>query len=75
MHAAAETFARRLADGPSRAYSVVKDLARAYTTDGIAGADALLLDAAVGLFDTDDARGGIRTFLESGPGKAAFAGR
>jgi enoyl-CoA hydratase/carnithine racemase len=34
-----------------------------------------LLDAAVGLFDTDDARGGIRTFLESGPGKAAFAGR
>src|SRR5437762_3473611 len=75
LHAAAETFARRLADGLSRAYSVVKDLARAYTTDGIAGADALLLDAAVGLFDSDDARGGIRTFLESGPGKAAFAGR
>jgi hypothetical protein len=41
----------------------------------LAGADALLLDAAVGLFDTGDARGGIRTFLESGPGKAAFAGR
>src|SRR5436190_1169335 len=72
--AAAEPLARRLADGPSRAYAVVKDLARAYTTDGVAGADALLLDAAVGLFDTDDARGGIRTFLESGPGKAAFAG-
>jgi enoyl-CoA hydratase/carnithine racemase len=75
LHAAAEKFARRLADGPSRAYSVVKDLARAYTAGGVAGADALLLDAAVGLFDTDDARGGIRTFLESGPGKAAFAGR
>jgi hypothetical protein len=44
-------------------------------TDGIAGADALLLDAAVGLFDTEDARDGIRTFLASGPGKAAFAGR
>jgi len=75
LHAAAETFARALAGGPSRAYAVVKDLARAYTADGIAGADALLLDAAVGLFDTEDARGGIRTFLESGPGKAAFAGR
>jgi len=75
LHAAAETFARRLAAGPSRAYSVVKDPARAYTTDGIAGADALLLDAAVGLFETEDARGGIRTFLESGPGKAAFDGR
>jgi enoyl-CoA hydratase/carnithine racemase len=65
LHAAAETFARRLAGGPSRAYAVVKDLARAYTTDGIAGADTLLLDAAVGLFDTEDARAGIRTFLES----------
>jgi enoyl-CoA hydratase/carnithine racemase len=75
LHLAAEKFARRLADGPSRAYAVVKDLARAYTTDGVAGADALLLDAAVGLFDTDDAQGGIRAFLESGPGKAAFAGR
>jgi enoyl-CoA hydratase/carnithine racemase len=28
LHAAAETFAHRLADGPSRAYSVVKDLGR-----------------------------------------------
>jgi hypothetical protein len=26
----------------------------------------LLLNAAVGLFDTEDARGGIQTFLESG---------
>jgi enoyl-CoA hydratase/carnithine racemase len=74
LHAAAEAFARRLADGPTRAFAVVKDLARAYTTGGIAGADVLLLDAAVGLFDTDDARGGIKTFLESGPGHAKFAG-
>jgi enoyl-CoA hydratase/carnithine racemase len=75
LHSAAEEFARRLADGPTRAFAVVKDLARAYTTDGIAGADALLLDAAVGLFDTEDARGGIKTFLESGRGPATFAGR
>jgi enoyl-CoA hydratase/carnithine racemase len=75
LQAAAEKFVRTLAGGPSRAYAVVKDLTRAYTTGGIAGADALLLDAAVGLFDTDDAQGGIRSFLESGPGKAAFTGR
>ena len=74
LHAKAEAFARKLADGPTRAFAVVKDLARAYTRDGIAGADALLLDAAVGLFDTDDARGGINTFLEAGPGKATFTG-
>lgn len=41
----------------------------------VAGADALLLDAAVGLFDTVDARGGIETFLESGAGKASVADR
>jgi hypothetical protein len=46
LHAKADTFARTLADGPTRAFAVVKDLARAYTRDGIVGADALLLDAA-----------------------------
>ena len=75
LHSAAEQFARRLADGPTRAFSAVKELTRAYTTGGIAGADALLTDAAVGLFDTDDARGGIQSFLTSGPGHAVFAGR
>jgi enoyl-CoA hydratase/carnithine racemase len=75
LHTAAEDFARRLADGPTRAFSVVKQLAQAYTEDGIAGADTLLLDAAVGLFDTDDGRGAIKSFLEAGVGKATFAGR
>jgi hypothetical protein len=40
----------------------------------VQGADALLLDAAVGLFDTDDARNGIEAFLESGSA-TSFAGR
>jgi enoyl-CoA hydratase/carnithine racemase len=75
LQAKAEKFARRLADGPTRAYSAVKDLMRAYTEGGVARADTLLLDAAVSLFDTDDARGGIETFLNSGPGKTKFLGR
>ena len=64
-----------MAVGPSRAYSVVKVLLRAYTPGGISGADALLLNAAVGLFDTTDARNGIQTFFESGAGPATFSGR
>jgi len=75
LHSAAQEFASRLAAGPSRAFAVVKELSRGYTTGGIAGADALLIDAAVGLFDTEDARGGIQSFLKSGPGQAVFAGR
>jgi enoyl-CoA hydratase len=74
LHKAAEEFARRLAAGPTRAFSVVKELTRAYATGGIAGADALLTDAAVGLFDTEDALHGIQSFLTAGPGHAAFAG-
>ena len=53
---------RRLAAGPTRAFAAVKELTRAYTAGGVAGADALLADAAVGLFDTEDARGGIGSF-------------
>jgi enoyl-CoA hydratase/carnithine racemase len=75
LHSAAKGFADRLAAGPTRAFAVVKELTHTYTAGGVAGADALLTDAAVGLFDTDDARGGIRSFLASGPGHAAFAGR
>jgi len=28
-----------------------------------------------GLFDTEDQKAGMRSFLESGPGKAQFSGR
>jgi enoyl-CoA hydratase/carnithine racemase len=75
LHAAAEEFARDLAAGPTRAYAVVKQLGQAYLAGGIVGADTLLVDAAVGLFDTEDARGAIDSFLTKGPGQAVFAGR
>ena len=68
-------FARKLAAGPTRAFSVVKEILHAHVAGGIPAADALLLDAAVGLFDTEDARGGIKAFLQSGVADAAFAGR
>jgi enoyl-CoA hydratase/carnithine racemase len=74
LQAKAERFVRRLADGPTLAYATVKELTRAYSEGGVARADALLLDAAVGLFDTNDARTGIQTFLDSGPGHAKFRG-
>lgn len=74
LHDEAEKFARRLADGPTRAYAAVKEIARAYIRDGIQGADARLLDEAVGLFDTRDAREGIKTYLAAGPGRATYHG-
>jgi hypothetical protein len=57
------------------AFREAKKCAKCGASNNVAGADALLTDAAVGLFDTEDARGGIRSFLTSGPGHAAFVGR
>ena len=74
LHNAATQFGRRLAAGPTQAFSVVKEVIGVYATSGVMGADALLIDAAVGLFDTEDARGGIESFLSRGPGHAVFAG-
>jgi enoyl-CoA hydratase/carnithine racemase len=71
----AEKFARRLAEGPARAFAAVKRLAAAYTEGGVAAADERLLEDAVPLFDTEDARNAIESFLTSGPGTATFAGR
>jgi len=64
----AEKFAHRLAAGPARAFAAVKKLAAAYTEGGIAAADERLLEDAVPLFDTEDARNAIDAFLTSGPG-------
>jgi enoyl-CoA hydratase/carnithine racemase len=66
LHDAATAFAGTLASGPTEALAVVKRLTRAYECHGVAGADGLLLDAAVPLFDTEDARRGIETFLTTG---------
>jgi enoyl-CoA hydratase/carnithine racemase len=70
----AERFARKLADGPTLAYTAIKDIAAAYARAGVPGADERLLDAAVGLFDTVDAQEGIRSFLEAGAGHAVYRG-
>jgi hypothetical protein len=48
--------------------------ARAYVRDGVVGADARLLDVAVALFDTRDARAKIGSYLDSGPGHATYEG-
>jgi len=75
LHESAEAFALTLASGPTLGFGVVKQLARAYLEHGVPGADALLLDAAVPLFDTEDARRGIETFLSTGATGANYEGR
>jgi enoyl-CoA hydratase/carnithine racemase len=68
-------FAERLAAGPTRAHAETKRIVRAFLRGGIDEADRLTPEVFGGLFETEDLRNGVRSFLAEGPGKATFEGR
>ena len=73
--AAARAFARRLAEGPTRAHAATKAIVRAQVEGGARAADERVPEVAGGLFATEDLRGAVRSFLENGPGHATYRGR
>ena len=73
--AAARALALRLAHGPTRAHAATKRLVRAQLEGGTRAADAAVPEVAGALFDSEDAREGVRSFLERGPGHARYSGR
>jgi enoyl-CoA hydratase/carnithine racemase len=68
-------FARRLAEGPTRAYEVTKRILRSYREEGAQVAAAMVPKACAGLFETEDLAHGIESLLANGPGHATFKGR
>jgi enoyl-CoA hydratase len=68
-------FARTLAAGPTVAHGATKRLVRAYLDDGIAAADAATAEIAAPLFDTQDLKNAVRSFIDEGPGKATYEGK
>ena len=68
-------FAERLANGPTLANVATKRVVRAFLDGGVRGADAETCGIVAPLFETDDLKGAVRTFLAEGPGKATFEGR
>ena len=71
----ARRFAGRLAAGPTRAHAATKRIVRAQADHGTRGADERTADLTSHLFDTQDARNAVHSFLEHGPGKASFTGQ
>jgi enoyl-CoA hydratase len=71
----ARAVARKLANGPTRAHAATKRLVRTAADHGLRAADALVPDVSAPLFDTEDLRGAVASFLRDGPGKATYAGR
>jgi enoyl-CoA hydratase len=73
--AAAEAFARGLADGPTRAHAATKALVRAQVDGGARAADERVPELAGDLFATEDLQNAVRSFLDNGPGHATYTGR
>ena len=73
---AAQAFALRLANGPTRAHAATKAIVRAQLDAGGAhGADVVVPQLAGALFETQDLINAVRSFLEHGPGRASYEGR
>jgi len=71
----ARAYARQIAEGPTKAFAVSKRLVSEAVEHGARAADALVPEHAGALFDTEDARNAIASFLAEGPGKATYEGR
>jgi enoyl-CoA hydratase/carnithine racemase len=71
----ARRFAARLAAGPTQAHAATKRIVRAQADHGTRGADERTAALTSHLFDTQDTRNAVLSFLEHGPGKATFNGQ
>ncbi|GAA3458413.1 enoyl-CoA hydratase/isomerase family protein [Saccharothrix longispora] len=72
---AALEFTHALATGPTRAHAATKRVLAHFESGGVAEANEHITSIAAELFDTEDLRGAVRSFLDHGPGKATFSGR
>lgn len=75
VDAAARQLTHRLAQGPTRAHAATRRIIEAWRSGGVAHADSVTPEVSGALFDTEDLRGAVRSFLEVGPGKASYTGR
>ncbi|BBZ29465.1 enoyl-CoA hydratase [Mycolicibacterium madagascariense] len=75
VDAAARALTDRLADGPTRAHAATKAIVAAWRSGGVKHADEVTSEVSGPLFDTDDLKGAVVSFLEQGPGNATYQGR
>ena len=71
----ARGFARSLAAGPTQAHAATKGVVRAQADHGTRGADERTAALTSHLFQTQDSRNAVQSFLQHGPGKATFTGK
>ena len=75
VYATAVAMAKKFAAGPPLALAAAKQAIDGGLDGSLDEGLALETRLFAGLFDTEDQKTGMRSFLESGPGKATFTGR
>ena len=68
-------FVHHVANGPTQANIATKRIVRKVVDEGVAAADAATGEIAGPLFDTEDLKNAVQSFLTEGPGKATYEGR
>jgi enoyl-CoA hydratase len=72
---AARSHIAELAAGPTIAHAATKRIVRAQADHGTRGADARTAELTSHLFETQDSRNAVESFLTHGPGKATYSGQ
>ncbi len=71
----AHRYALAIANGPTRAHAVTKQVIRTQVEHGTYAADAIVPTVSGRLFATEDLKNAVASFLADGPGKATYRGR
>jgi enoyl-CoA hydratase/carnithine racemase len=75
LAAASHAVAMELANGPTVAHRITKELARIAANQGVAAADAVMEEKQEALWSSKDLKIGLDSLMKSGPGLARFEGR
>jgi len=75
LHEKGMRFAQRLAEGPTLAHKATKRIIRGYRRGGVGESDRVTPEQFAELFESEDLKNAVATFLEKGPGNATFEGR
>lgn len=75
LDAASIALVNRLADGPTHAHHATKQIIAEACDAGVAAADRLTPKVSGRLFETEDLKAAVASFLDVGPGHATFGHR
>lgn len=75
LEEASRALAMELANGPTIAIKLTKELVRIAVNDGVGAADGKMEDLQKALWSSEDLRIGIDSLMKNGPGLARFVGK